>query len=1527
MAKMRYDVDQTTKILDINKQFTGGLKTVDTDDSLGTVFLRDVENVSLSEYGFIERRYGLAEDKENLNFEGRVINNPKVQGYFEYRKGKDIFDQILFIDGRLFLNQTNINSGWRQITSLFKDPDKRYLSDEKFAELGLTEVFDSPFKDTTTFDDNGNPVLREIEATRVEDILYIFTGLYPLKYYGEGVFEPFEEYIPDFTDLVIFSHNLIAYDSQVTYAKGKELETTGATVVPGLEKPEIEDYSFAPYFVNIKYPGSIFTVGIKYNLPNTNEFSQSFTSFQTFDANNKTTGINHSFTDLISGRTFGTGGYLEMYPEVYYRPATGFEDTNVSPDNWIPIAKTDIEFIPRNNLDASYSDPNNTRFFVTSDENGLIKNTFNNSTPDLIDTNRINVQNIMDEDDPYFVGITNMPEGTWDILVTLNIRYSGIPSGANAFTSFNEDGTTNPSEFYYVSDVIHSMPIIIPSVRFSPRTLDFRDLNRKAEALWSCNRVINHYGKLMPYGSLTMPETVFIGHPTIKEYFPEFFTKNFETDQDESIQKITPFMNILVVQSQTYTWGLKGIDALVDASNPYSQFTINSAYGTIAPKSVRAVRNQLYFLSNEGIVSLNSLFANDNQYNIKILDINIENIIPKDPDAVAIQFDDQYWIHFPNTSNNLTLRYYIDKKAWMKDTLFEYAGVGESGFLEGRPLQSSIVFNGIHKFVFNEELAELEFIPNAYRDLRVLPANLKINKIRIDYSLPTDLGETPRALVETSYLDQQMSLYPKKYMEAKLDFTIQNEYNKGRTPIYRFTDKDTSETALNEHIITLSDLELEKNHTYRFDSTYGRIKEIRYKLFDRFGDIVGENIVVSLPQIDISDLYLKNGVVIITWPNVVAESKYILQYMEDPTENLIYFWGGANTKEVVLNKNVTRYVFDSKLLKDNTVYKFRVRAVNDGPLAPWSEVESIRTGRLIEIGPNDAGFDFTTRAPVVQNAVSNTIDSITFTVLNEELEYPVDLYYRLTNQTNFTKFPNAVPANEAVTFTISDLDPATYTLELYAIVTEDSQVSKEESTRTRYSFQIFAQGSLPATPSNLELLPLTYNETSQRYPLLVRFQDNATNESRFIITVTKVSGSAPAYTEEFIVPTLNQLIVEQVIQNLYPLNTYEVRVLAENEVGQSDEITDQILIPDVPALPQTAAPEILLVGNPTSTSVAFNVKNTDVSNATIFYGIVNPPTTNYGTLAANTTTSEPISITDLNPATNYTLYVSAEVVNKTKTISTKTFTTASAPVPVAPLNLSASATSSSISGTWSGVENAATYELGISTVSAASSPTVKATGITTTSGSFSTSGLTAVTQTYYLYVRGRNSTGASGPWSTSSNAFTIPAPPAQNYTYRFYYILGSASAVEFANSAITGPTGTQLVYPNVPEIVDGNNIYTFQSWNTQPATMPVGGGSSTASYVFSGTVPTAPATPASATISSPADNTVNLVWSSVSGATSYEYQVYSNGELVVDSSTSGTSISNITVNAGSAYFRVRAVNSSGSSSFRTSNTITVGGLG
>lgn len=803
MAKQRFDVNTTIKLLETTKQFVGGLKTVDTDDALGSFFLRDAENISLSEYGFIEKRYGLI-DNGDLQFSGVSLGklspateNGRVQGYFEYTRRDGFIDQILFVNGRLFLaraddNQVTvpdiIDGRFHQVTSFAKKDGEFYINEDIFNNYLQTFVL-NPTKfsfqtQVQTFDNFDDLFLgvEEIEAVRIEDKLYIFNGVYPLTYEGDGNFYLLQEFVPSFTELKVFSHNIHNADNAEYYSDisdtedisdGKFLPTSDPNIV--FEFVDEVAYPRLPY---TNKEGTIFTAEIAYSLHRSLLPPTNFVSF----------------LDATTPRTEANGGiFAEIAPRVYYRPS----GTGASNLEWLEIPKDSLVYTHRTNFDDSQYTVSTFKTYNTNDKPNFIDypGGINYFIFDYEFQSTRAKKEPISSTDPYKVEIQNMPEGSYDIRVDLVLQKTGYRSTGEGDLTF----TRSTAEENKVITRVYR------DITFTKEQLqDYLEID--PAGLWTCNRVINHYGKLMAYGSRINPQTVYVGHPTYKEYFPEFFTLDFETDDKQEIQKITPFMNILVVQSESFTWGLKGTDALIDSENPYSQFTINPIYGTIAPKSVRPVRNQLYFLSREGLVSLNSLFANDSQYNVKRIDENIENIVPLDREAVAIQFDNQYWIHFPNTKNNMTLRYYIDNKSWVKDTYFEWNGLDN----DGEPEYSDTVFNGIHKYIRKD--GDLYFITNLMR--KDGENNFNVKKLMIDESMPTDLGEAPKTMFETAYMNQGYPFHPKKYLENRFDFTIQNEYNYAREgQVYR-------EDGINfqQFNYTLSDIEtLKPNHKYRVD--------------------------------------------------------------------------------------------------------------------------------------------------------------------------------------------------------------------------------------------------------------------------------------------------------------------------------------------------------------------------------------------------------------------------------------------------------------------------------------------------------------------------------------------------------------------------------------------------------------------------------------------------------------------------------------------------------------------------------------
>jgi hypothetical protein len=383
-----------------------------------------------------------------------------------------------------------------------------------------------------------------------------------------------------------------------------------------------------------------------------------------------------------------------------------------------------------------------------------------------------------------FTGLTS---GIYDFKVTFALR---------SYDYNSQTATLEQASYQVFSNYAYEQRVLVEDFDDLP---GLEDVPVEPKAVWSCNRVIEHFGKLMVWGSQEMPNSVFYSFPDRPTYFPQNFYLNFGNDSEVPVEAVTPYMNVLVVQTADQTWGVRGNSGLITAPSPYTSFTINSTVGAIAWKSVRPVRNHLFFLSKQGVIALKSLYAADEQYNIEFMDRNIRNIVPQDTNAVGIQFDNQYWLNFPESG--ITLRWYIDKKAWVLDKYTAWFD-----------------FNGVHKWQIINGMLEFITYPSVFEDNEALPDNVAFYKIGIDYSLPTDLGKNVVSKIETSFLNQNYPFHPKNYKEAKLDFTVQNEYNlsKDALAIYPWTSEDTEKAITVEGTdVTISSVSVDKNHRYR----------------------------------------------------------------------------------------------------------------------------------------------------------------------------------------------------------------------------------------------------------------------------------------------------------------------------------------------------------------------------------------------------------------------------------------------------------------------------------------------------------------------------------------------------------------------------------------------------------------------------------------------------------------------------------------------------------------------------------------
>lgn len=555
---------------------------------------------------------------------------------------------------------------------------------------------------------------RPVNATRIKDQLYMFTGTYPLYYKGDGKLYLMPEHQTTFNEAVVAGHNTFMRNFDNYYYRDKaDLTLEQSSNINSTNDLFVRSFDFTPL------------------LPYTENFEES--------------------TDLTLQASFSlplsrfTEGNNELKVTAYYRSSA----PGAAPDDYIEVPRQSFQFFTVNGgppLGSSL--------------------TLNSSTQ-----NQIN--NI------YFEGsIGGVGSGLKDILFEFEIL------------TFNG----NSYDPKYLSLIeLPEITFTVAKISDYP-TEEFPDRgNFKLEAPWSCNQVTEHYGQLIAWGSNKMPSTLFISNNQNLNYFPSLYTLTFETDAREAINAVTPFMNILVIQSDSYTWGLKGksplqyLDNFAEVPNPnaYQAFSINSSIGAIAPKSIRPVRNRLYFLSEEGLMELTSLFATDDRYNVKPLDRNIINLIPQDREAVGIQFDNQYWVNFPSTGE--TFRYYIDKEAWVKDTY------------------NFDLFNGFYKFKNKDGKLHIVTHPLVITNPETGVPQYRIFETKVREDIVSDLEKPIITKFLTSKMHQEYPFHWKRYKEFKLDFGIQNEFIIDDFIPY------SGDNDLNPYTITANFL---ANHTY-----------------------------------------------------------------------------------------------------------------------------------------------------------------------------------------------------------------------------------------------------------------------------------------------------------------------------------------------------------------------------------------------------------------------------------------------------------------------------------------------------------------------------------------------------------------------------------------------------------------------------------------------------------------------------------------------------------------------------------------
>jgi hypothetical protein len=875
MSRFVYDVDKITRYIDIHKQFGGGLKTVDTDDSLRDIYLREAENISLSEFNFIEKRYGLHKLEEHMPWSSLTSVSSIVQGYFEYYVDADTVDKIIVIEGKFYVNRDG--NGFEEVefftrpagTPFFDLAPLGIYTDDVVNEITTGSVFGtqvprfaenhaslpttSPFGGATSYviyafsndtyyawvpstssyttigtsatdsypgagfvqgefyhdtrrnvsykwtatsgktgimEVNENiyradiQTTRPVEGVRVDDKLYIATGTYPVYYMGDGKIYVFPQYEHSDLDVQNLGYNLNSLDLEADFATPAFTATSSQGTTLNSETVAIDSVTIKDSQISKRFPFVAETIPTEikvathlYNNASSNRWGGTGTDV-TVDSNLFDSQMTAAELDAWLGTpTVGVDlntiyGQIteDQTPETFGAPVF----TN---RRYRTVLKPTIYIKPAGALPSLYEE-------ITSVGNLELNNDVQSNSSNRLPNSSIALSNFVFQ-------LKELATGYWDFKIEFKLTQTGYFYPGELATQ------TNLTTEY---NVVRTKTLDVKVVEFTniwvtPEELvDYKEEPYDSLKIHTCNRVIEHNGRLGFFGSTVNPDYLFFSTIGAKEYFPYRYSLQFTNDLKEAITAVNRFMNILVVQSDSFTFGIKGdcpFPLTVAEGDIYRKIMINPTIGCIAPHSVKNVRNQLYFLSKEGVFTLRALYAEDNRYNVDPIDRNIYNIVPRDTNAICAYFDDQYWLHFPTTGE--TLRYYVDKKAWVKDT---YSAWNQ--------------FGGIHKYI--NESGKLRFITelSQFED----EDDLKIFDVELDYSLPSDLGQFFESRVTTSFLNQNQPFHPKNYKEAKMDFTIQNEYNIGKEPIYgiegTYGEGGTSPTQY-----ILFDANLTKRHFYQ----------------------------------------------------------------------------------------------------------------------------------------------------------------------------------------------------------------------------------------------------------------------------------------------------------------------------------------------------------------------------------------------------------------------------------------------------------------------------------------------------------------------------------------------------------------------------------------------------------------------------------------------------------------------------------------------------------------------------------------
>lgn len=176
----------------------------------------------------------------------------------------------------------------------------------------------------------------------------------------------------------------------------------------------------------------------------------------------------------------------------------------------------------------------------------------------------------------------------------------------------------------------------------------------------ACTKIRLHWDRLILSGDNTDPYQIYISDLSAPNYFPVTNTINFDIGKKEPITSIVRYKSDLIIFTKSTVQGLYG-----KSPEDYVRRIIHDNIGCIAPLSAKVIRDDIFFLSDQGLYRLYPTPLAFENLRLTRVDTQIRSAIPYDERSSAMVYDNQYWICFP--SQSLVYRYYYDIGSWVRD--------------------------------------------------------------------------------------------------------------------------------------------------------------------------------------------------------------------------------------------------------------------------------------------------------------------------------------------------------------------------------------------------------------------------------------------------------------------------------------------------------------------------------------------------------------------------------------------------------------------------------------------------------------------------------------------------------------------------------------------------------------------------------------------------------------------------------------------------------------------------------------------